>query len=120
MSDGASAGLGWLKNGNAPGRCSDARRCGARAKRTGQPCRAPACRGKRRCRLHGGRSTGPKTTAGRERSGRANWIHGGYGTERRRALATARANVALLKTRIRSERAAVIAAYPGLRRLFTP
>ena len=29
------------------------RRCGAKA-RTGEACRAPAVRGKRRCRMHGG------------------------------------------------------------------
>ena len=32
-----------------------AARCGARTKRNnGSPCRAPAVRGKRRCRIHGG------------------------------------------------------------------
>ena len=44
---------GRLKHGNPPGDPSTAPRCGAKAKRTGLPCRAPACRGKRRCRLHG-------------------------------------------------------------------
>lgn len=29
------------------------RRCGAKT-RAGEPCRAPAMRGKRRCRMHGG------------------------------------------------------------------
>src|SRR5262249_14978423 len=51
---------------------ADRPRCGART-RKGRPCRAPAvwdC-GKDqarngRCRLHGGRSTGPRTTAGRD------------------------------------------------------
>ena len=33
-------------------------RCLAR-NRQGNPCQAPAMRGKRRCRLHGGKSTGP-------------------------------------------------------------
>ena len=42
------------------------RRCGART-RAGQPCRAPVVKGKNRCRMHGGLSTGPKTEAGRER-----------------------------------------------------
>lgn len=41
-------------------------RCGART-RAGHPCRAPHVRGKKRCRMHGGLSTGPKTQAGRER-----------------------------------------------------
>lgn len=33
---------------------------------TGRPCRLLVVRGRTRCRLHGGRSTGPKTDAGRE------------------------------------------------------
>ena len=32
-------------------------RCGART-RSGTPCRAPAVRGRRRCRMHGGNSRG--------------------------------------------------------------
>lgn len=40
--------------------------CGAKTK-TGEPCLEPVVPGTRRCRLHGGLSTGPKTTAGRER-----------------------------------------------------
>jgi hypothetical protein len=35
-------------------------------------------RNKKRCRLHGGCSTGPKTSAGRERCRRALWKHGEY------------------------------------------
>jgi hypothetical protein len=31
-----------------------------------------------RCRLHGGLSTGPKTSEGLERSRKANWKHGRY------------------------------------------
>ncbi|WP_304363861.1 HGGxSTG domain-containing protein [Jiella marina] len=33
-------------------------RCGAHSRRTGEPCRAPAMTNGR-CRMHGGRSTGP-------------------------------------------------------------
>ena len=34
---------------------NNAPRCGARSKRNnGNPCRAPAVKGKKRCRLHGG------------------------------------------------------------------
>ena len=33
-------------------------RCGAHARTTGKPCMAPCLRGRRRCRLHGGWSTG--------------------------------------------------------------
>ncbi|HVC60275.1 MAG TPA: HGGxSTG domain-containing protein [Acetobacteraceae bacterium] len=50
-------------------------RCGART-RAGCPCRAPAIRGKLRCRMHGGRSTGPRTTEGRARIAAARTIHG--------------------------------------------
>jgi len=44
---------------------SERGRCGAR-RRNGRPCRCEPMPGKRRCRLHGGASTGPKTEAGRE------------------------------------------------------
>ena len=40
--------------------------CGARNRR-GKPCAVRVEPGKRRCRFHGGLSTGPKTAAGRER-----------------------------------------------------
>jgi hypothetical protein len=75
---------GRLRHGNAPGDPSTAPRCGARcSSRAGQPCRGPAMRGKRRCRRHGGRSAGPRTHAGRERSRRAHWLHGRYSAEAR-------------------------------------
>jgi len=67
---------GWLKNGNPPGDFLSAPRCGAKT-RKGQPCRQPAMKNQR-CRLHGGRSTGPKTREGKERSRMANWKHGYY------------------------------------------
>lgn len=40
--------------------------CGART-RKGKTCKAKAVPGKKRCRFHGGLSTGPKTPEGRER-----------------------------------------------------
>lgn len=40
--------------------------CGAKT-RKGEPCDEPVVPGKRRCRSHGGLSTGPKTEEGRER-----------------------------------------------------
>jgi hypothetical protein len=49
-------------------------RCGARSKRTGKPCRAAAMLNGR-CKVHGGKSTGPRTPEGLERSRRANWKH---------------------------------------------
>lgn len=42
--------------------------CGARRHRDGNPCEARVEPGKRRCRFHGGRSTGPRTEAGKARS----------------------------------------------------
>lgn len=41
-------------------------------------CRQPAMKGKKRCRLHGGKSTGPKTPEGRKRCARSNYKHGFY------------------------------------------
>lgn len=40
-------------------------RCGAKTRR-GTPCQCKPEEGKRRCRFHGGKSTGPRTEAGRE------------------------------------------------------
>ncbi len=34
-----------------------------------------------RCRFHGGKSTGPKTPEGKERSRKANWKGGHYSAE---------------------------------------
>jgi len=42
--------------------------CGAYARSTGQPCQAPRVPGKRRCRLHGGLSSGPTTPEGKRKS----------------------------------------------------
>ncbi len=42
--------------------------CGAKRHRDGQPCQAKSEPGKRRCRFHGGRSTGPRTPEGRARA----------------------------------------------------
>lgn len=53
-----------------------ARRCGATSKRTKRRCGTPAMRGKPVCRFHGGKSTGPKTEAGRQRIVDANTVHG--------------------------------------------
>mgnify|MGYP003968645021 CR=1 FL=1 len=51
--------------------------CGAKT-RTGHACRKPALKRKRRCRLHGGASTGPKTAEGRARIAAAQLKHGRY------------------------------------------
>ena len=53
------------------------RLCGAKT-RSGHACRKPALKRKRRCRLHGGASTGPKTAEGRARIAAAQLKHGRY------------------------------------------
>lgn len=52
--------------------------CTAKSKRTGQQCRAPALRISKthKCRIHGGKSTGPKTEAGIQRIREANITSG--------------------------------------------
>lgn len=42
--------------------------CSAKRRRDGQPCQGLSVSGKRRCRWHGGTSTGPRTDEGRARS----------------------------------------------------
>jgi len=51
--------------------------CGAKSKRTGKSCRQPAMKNGK-CRLHGGKSSGPKTRKGRDRIKIANTKHGLY------------------------------------------
>lgn len=68
---------GWLRHGNTPGDPMTAPRCGA-STRAGTPCQAPAMRTKRRCRMHGGRSTGPRTAPGLARLRATMTQHGRY------------------------------------------
>ena len=68
-----------LKNGNLQGNPMNASRCGAKT-RSGTPCKAPAM-ANGRCRMHGGKSTGPRTPEGLERSRNANLKHGFYSAE---------------------------------------
>ena len=77
---------GWLRNGNPQGNPASASRCGART-RKGAPCGCPAVRGKKRCRMHGGLSTGPRTAVGLARSKQAHWKHGRYSAEARQEMA---------------------------------
>ena len=53
--------IGWNE------RKKDRPRCGARTRASGS-CKAPVVRGRPRCRMHGGLSTGPKTSEGKARS----------------------------------------------------
>ena len=51
------------------------RRCGAKT-RAGGTCQNPAIKGRSRCKLHGGRSTGPRTPEGKARAAAAHTKHG--------------------------------------------
>ena len=65
------------------------KRCLAKTRR-GTECQRPAITGAGRCRLHGGRSTGPRTEEGRARISAAN-MKDGRKTKERLAEAKARA-----------------------------
>jgi hypothetical protein len=82
-----------LRHGVRGGDPSKAPRCGARARRTGAPCRQPAMPNGR-CRMHGGMSTGPRTPEGLERARKARCKHGLCSAE---AKATRRESRAVLK-----------------------
>ncbi len=87
---------GPLRNGNRRGDPNAAPRCGARARTTGCPCRAPAM-ANGRCRMHGGRCTGPRTPEGKARMIAAKTTHGRYavsGAPRRLGLVFGRTVVA--------------------------
>jgi hypothetical protein len=72
----------------------EAPRCQAKSKRTKVQCGIAAARGKRVCKWHGGKSTGPKTLEGRKRCAAGRTIHG----EDTRALrAASRAKMRELK-----------------------
>jgi hypothetical protein len=53
-------------------------RCAAKSKRSGEQCKKPALRGKAVCDFHGGRSTGPRTQAGKARQRAAVTKTGAY------------------------------------------
>jgi hypothetical protein len=62
-------------------------RCKARSKRSGVQCRKAAMKGKTVCLAHGGRSTGPRTAAGRARCAEAKTVHGWETRDKRKARA---------------------------------
>ena len=72
-------------------------RCQAKSKRTKLQCAAPALKGKRLCKTHGGRSTGPKTEAGRQRCAEAKTIHGRETREARAERSLGSARLAVLE-----------------------
>ena len=73
-------------------------RCAAVFKDTGQRCAAVATTGKKTCPRHGGKSTGPKTTEGRQRCAAAKLIHGQETTTMRMERSLASARLALLES----------------------
>jgi hypothetical protein len=77
-------------------KANTAPRCGARSKRTGKPCRAPAMPNGR-CKFHGGKSTGPRTPEGLERSRRARWKHGHFSREAKAERSRVRAAILALR-----------------------
>ncbi len=72
-------------------------RCQAKSKRTKLQCAAPALKGKRVCKTHGGRSTGPRTEAGRQRCAEAKTVHGRETREARNERSLASARLAVLE-----------------------
>ena len=67
---------GWLKNNNPSGDFTKSKRCQARTRSKGY-CQAPAMKNGR-CRMHGGKSTGPRTLEGKEKIKAAHFKHGEY------------------------------------------
>ena len=74
---------GPLRNGNPRGNPNLAPRCGAK-NRAGNPCCAPAM-ANGRCRLHGGKCTGPRTEKGKADFKAAHTKHGRYTAPKRAA-----------------------------------
>jgi hypothetical protein len=71
--------------------------CQAQAKSTRQQCRRPATTGRRVCKLHGGKSTGPKTPEGRQRCSDARLLHGRDTISMRTERALSSARLAVLE-----------------------
>ena len=73
------------------------KQCEGTSRRTKERCKAPAAKNKSRCRFHGGRSTGPKTEAGRQRCAEAKTIHGRETREARTERSLGSAKLAVLE-----------------------
>lgn len=78
------------------------RQCRAKSKRTGLRCRAPAIRGMKVCRFHGGLSTGPTSKEGRNRCAQARTVHGNDSRQGRADLSARLALIASLEMLARS------------------
>jgi hypothetical protein len=75
-------------------------RCGAKRRWDGGACQGPAM-ANGRCRFHGGKSTGPRTAEGLERSRKARLVHGYYSAAAKVERAKARAEMRLLRELLR-------------------
>ncbi len=84
--------------------------CAAKSKRSGQRCRNPVVKGKRTCRMHGGKSTGPRTSQGRKRCADAKTVHGKETRQRR-----AERRVGLFRLRELEEQARQLGVITGPR-----
>ena len=69
------------------GRRIRAFQCQALSKRSKLQCKNAALKGKRVCRFHGGKSTGPLTIDGKQRCAKAKTIHGWDTREKRKIRA---------------------------------
>src|SRR5215813_475472 len=78
-------------------KANGAPRCGAKTRTTGQPCKHLARKGSGRCRLHGGRSTGPKSAAALDALKAKMTKHGWFGQEAIAARKGQRAVLRVLK-----------------------
>jgi hypothetical protein len=78
-------------------------RCTAMSKRSGEQCKKPALKTSRtqKCQFHGGRSTGPKTEAGRARIAAAHTVHGRETREQRVERSAASARISRLEDAMR-------------------
>jgi hypothetical protein len=69
------------------------------SKRSGEQCKKPALKASRtqKCEFHGGRSTGPKTQAGKARIAAAHTVHGRETREQRAERSAASARISQLE-----------------------
>ena len=74
------------------------RQCSAKSKRTGVQCRAPAIKGKTKCKTHGGKSTGPRTPEGKAHIAAAHLVHGRETRQSRKERSEGLARLAELET----------------------
>lgn len=105
------AGFGWLRNGNTPGDFRRAPRCLA-TNRAGKPCMAPALKGRKRCRLHGGWSAGPRSPEGLARSRAARLEHGFFSRETAQVRREVRVQVQSVRAALAAAEARLLAMPP--------